>query len=333
MVDENELAPEARVLIGEVANGLGPLPSGSPLRGLADALAAVGAVELADDGRVTVVTDAMERLLLDPIDELRRGIGTGTAGREAFLAALRSWLGAAPSGDDAVVVPLGAALEHVVRLDSPVSFELRTTTAGFAIGAGGRLDGSVRLDLSGRRAAELRGSALSDLAPTPAPSLVASVDTAAVETVTVALEQGAATLELYPTPSAELPGRGAAILVGELLRVAAEWAAGEAPAVVVPLLDVLGLQRDGRVRNLGGLISEPGAWLTHPSVLGHANGGGPAPTRPRCAGCSGLRTASSLRESRPSVSLCRGGSSWRWRTLRLTLYSRSCGRRPRLQAT
>ena len=276
LVDQSELAPEARVLLGETANGVGPLPAGSPLRGLADLLAAMGAVEVADDGRATIVTDAMERLLVDPLEELQRTIGADSPARPAFLAALRSLVGAAPSDEEnAVVVPLGAAHEHVIRFDSPPSFELRTSGDGLGIGAEARLDGSVGLELSGRLRADLRVSASADSGPAPAPSLAASVDTAEVETVRVSLRQGETALELYPVPSSDLPRQGTALVVGELLRVAAEWAAGQEPGLVVPLLEVLGLRRDGRVRNLSGLVREPGVWLTHPSVLGRTNGDAP----------------------------------------------------------
>jgi large repetitive protein len=276
LVDQDELAPEARVLLGEAVNGLGPLPPTGPLRGLADTLAALGALEIGADGTAAVVTDSIERLLVDPLDELQRITRSGAAGRDAFLAALRSWVGSATSGeDDAVVVPLGAAFEQVIRLGPPAAIELRTTAGGLTVEGAGRLDGSVRLDEAGRLAVQARTSALAESDPAPVPALVVSVDTTAVETVRITLEDGEA-LELYPTPSGELPGRGTSILVGELLRVAADWAAGQSPAVVPPLLDALGLRRGERVRNPAAFIRDPGAWLAHPSVLGRANGGAPA---------------------------------------------------------
>ena len=275
IVDGEELAPEARVLLGEAVNGLGPVPSTGPLRGLVDLLAALGTVELAPDGRAAVVTDALEQLLVAPHEELRRRVAPGSPSRDALVAALGSAFGGAVAdGENTVVLPLGAAFELVIHLGAEPSLRLRTTAAGLAVGGAARLDGSLALAASGRLAADVRAGAVTPSAPAPAPTLAVLVDTTAAETVRVRAEQGGAALELYPIPSGELPHWGAACLVGELLRTAAEWVAGE-ETIVGALLDVLALRSNGRMRNPASLVRDPGAWLAHPSVLGRSDGGSP----------------------------------------------------------
>ena len=61
-IDRGSLAPEARVLLGEVARGLGPLPSSGGIAALGDLLVALGVVELAVDRTPTLSPDATRAL-------------------------------------------------------------------------------------------------------------------------------------------------------------------------------------------------------------------------------------------------------------------------------
>jgi hypothetical protein len=241
-IDRDSLAPEARVLLGEVARGLGPLPATGGLAALGDLLVALGVVELAADRTATVVPDGLERFMLDRAGVLRERVAGDDS---ALFGAVARLLGAPePSDDDAIVVPLAAGVSLALAVRPAPHATLRA--------ASGPLTAEVTLEGDGR----LHGTAA-------ASPLAAALDTDRPEPWTLTLD------ELALLPAADVSAiqrRSGLVLLGELLRTALEWMRSREPALE-PVLDALALGTSP-VANPAPLLEDPGAWLARPDVAG-----------------------------------------------------------------
>ena len=240
-IDRDSLAPEARVLLGELMRGLGPLPATGGIAALGDALAALGVVAIAPDRTATLPPDGIERFMLDPAGVLRER----AAGDAALPAVLARLLGApAPAADGAIVLPLSPGVSLALALRPVPHAELRAAT--------GPLTAEITLDRDGR----LHGQATT-------PPLVGTLDTAHAEPWSLTLDG----LALLPDPDVSAIRRRAGLLMlGELLRTALEWARSREPALA-PVLDALALSRSA-IANPAPLLDDPGRWLSRPDVAG-----------------------------------------------------------------
>ncbi len=160
-IGADSLSPEARVLIGELARGLGPLPATGPLAALGDLLTALDLVEVAGDRTVTVVPAALERLLLDPAGVLRERLAAPGSALPAALAAL---LGApAPAADGSLALPLAAGVTLALAPQPAPHATLRASappvSAELTLEADGRLSGSATALSRGRPRQRPGGSA------------------------------------------------------------------------------------------------------------------------------------------------------------------------------
>jgi hypothetical protein len=219
--DAFSFGPEARVLLGEIMQAVGPVTSGTSADALARLLAAVGVADPPNGSGITLRTEALERLLADPLGEL------GARLREDRDAVLDTLSPFAP----------GDAIQLGLTLDDTPSLRITTTGDGLTL-AGGRLhltgalsrsvtgvlhaqatlgsDGS-RLELSTDAGMRLRVTAGSDYEP----------------------------VDLWPVPDlSRLPREAPVLLIGEVVRIALGWADAAAPAVVGPLIDALGLRHN-----------------------------------------------------------------------------------------
>lgn len=219
--DTFSFGPEARVLLGEIMQAVGPVTSGTAAGALARLLAALGVADPPSGSGITLRTEALERLLADPLGELRARLRDD---RDAVLDTLSSF---AP--DDAIQLGL--------TLDDTPALRITTTGDGLTL-AGGRLHltGALSRSVTGVLHAEATlGSDGSRLELSTDPGVRLRV-TAGPDYEPV---------ELWPVPDLRrLPREAAVLLIGEVVRIALGWADATAPAVVGPLIDALGLRRN-----------------------------------------------------------------------------------------
>jgi large repetitive protein len=241
-IDRDSLAPEARVLLGEAARGLGPLPATGGLAALADLLVALGVVELAADRTATLPPDALERFMLDPAGVLRERLA---ADASPLIGALARLLGAPePSAGEPIVVPLAAGASASLFAPPAPRATLRAAVGALAAEATVEPDGRVH------------GTAA-------ASPLAATLDTDRAEPLTLTLDG----LALLPAADVSaIRRRSGLVLLGELLRTALEWVRSREPALE-PLLDTLALG-GSPLANPAPLLDDPGAWLARPDVAG-----------------------------------------------------------------
>jgi len=270
--------PEARMLLGLVAASLGTVPATGALRRLADLLTALDVAELDTGNRLEFVTDGVTQLLTDP-DALLADLRATSARWNAFLDALAAFGGGSRTAD-AIVLTASSDVEVAILGTLPAwSLRLRTLSP-VTVAKGIALDTAVTVDGAGRVQGSLGLVSPVELGPVGRPRLQLGLDTDATGPVSLSItlpddQLGAlpATVALLPTPDLSALGRfAAAMLPGELLRHALTWAHGEAPAVVDPLLDVLGLLAPTGaplpVRSCAGLLADPGEWLASAVALG-----------------------------------------------------------------
>jgi hypothetical protein len=270
--------PEARMLLGLVAASLGTIPATGALRRLADLLTALDVAELDTGNRLEFVTDGLTRLLTDP-DALLADIRANTARLNGFLDALAAFGGGSRTAD-AIVLTDSSDVE-VAILGTLPSWSLRLRTLGpQTVAKGIVLDTAVTVDGAGRVQGSLGLVSPVELGPVGRPRLQLGLDTDATGPVSLSItlpddQLGAlpAAVALLPTPDLSALGQlAAAVLPGELLRHALTWAHGQAPTIVDPLLDVLGLLAPSGaplpVRSGAGLLADPGEWLASAVALG-----------------------------------------------------------------
>lgn len=233
------LLPEARVLLGEIVARLQPIPATGPLRDVVELAAALRLAEIGPEETVTVPPDPLERLIVDPLGELRARLAPGTPDRTALVAALRSLLSATGSEDE-IVVALANGLELVVVVGTeglgdavaprPTALTFRTTADGFAAGNHLRFDGSIDADGAGRIAVAVSAGSTAALGPAGRPVLAVAVGGGAEPRpaqVTLAFEDAAVPaipgpISLYPLDTASIAAWAVralpALVLGHVLR-------------------------------------------------------------------------------------------------------------------
>ncbi len=104
--DSFSFGSEARVLLGEIMRAVGPVPDGTAAGRLARLLAAVGIADPPGESGITVRTEPLERLLADPLRELRARLRDDP---DAVLGALAAFetdgplrLEVAPAGNPSI---------------------------------------------------------------------------------------------------------------------------------------------------------------------------------------------------------------------------------------
>ncbi len=226
--DSFSFGSEARVLLGEIMRAVGPVPDGTMAGRLARLLAAVGIADPPGQSGITVRTEPLERLLADPLRELRARLRDDP---DAMLGAL-----AAFESDGPVRIEFMPAGDPAVRL--------ATIGDGVAL-AGGRLHlaGTLTRTAGGATdvAAALRSSTL---------NLELASEAAAFRGIRLDVAPGGDGdgLPLWPSPNAaRLRREVSVLLLGEIARIAMGWVDAEAPGVVGQLLDVLNLRDDPTV--------------------------------------------------------------------------------------
>lgn len=270
--------PEARMLLGLVAASLGTIPATGALRRLADLLTALDVAELDTGNRLEFVTDGVMQLLTDP-DALLADLRANSARLNAFLDALAAFGGGSRT-TDAVILTASSDFEVAILGTLPTwSLRLRTLSPQ-TVAKGIALDTAVTVDGAGRVRGSLGLVSPVELGPVGRPRLQLGLDTDAAGAVSLSItmpddQLGAlpATVALLPTPDLSALGQlAAAVLPGELLRHALTWAHDQAPTIVDPLLDVLGLLAPYGaslpVRSCAGLLADPGGWLASAVALG-----------------------------------------------------------------
>ena len=168
------LVPEARVLLGEIVRALQPLPTTGPLSDVVGVGRALRLIDVGGDGSVTVPPDPLERLLVDPLGELRARLAPAGADRSELIDALRALLGAGGSDDELILSP-AEGLEVVVSLGTeglgdavsprPTEITIRTDpVSGFTVHERLSIDGAITRG-SGGIALDVRAGTSSALGP------------------------------------------------------------------------------------------------------------------------------------------------------------------------
>jgi large repetitive protein len=268
------VTPEARVLLGRLADTLGPAPDGSQLAGVVQLLAAAGLTDPSVAApAVGLSVDAITRLAADPAGQLRGALAAAPA-RAAAAAALRSvFADTASTGTQAALALGGITL--AVDLSAPTS-SVRVSTAP----AGLDLPGGLTLILDTTVSAQGQWGGSAALAPggtagpagRPALRIMAGSGSAG-PTVGVHIDGGLAglpaDLPLWPLPSgssvAGMLPVAAALFAGQLAGDLLAAVRALDPAHLDPVLGYLGLL-DGtgtsaQVRLPAGLVADPGGWL------------------------------------------------------------------------
>jgi hypothetical protein len=274
------LLPEVRILLGEIATGLGTLVVDTTVERLAALLVALGLGEIIDD-RLGLVTDAVERFIIDPTGEIRIRLADARDDVRAAVARL------VPVIFDTAThrLPLGDVATIVVDLLDDTVDCVSVELAALPVAERVALSGTARLCTDGSVSAEL--TAASTDAPGPLGATVVRVTAAAgpgsadvTVTIDSALDDGDLPRLLDP-PLAVLPGPAdpaalaavaARTLAGDVGRralevIRAELDAGRRAALDTALDQVALLTSDGRIRTLGPLLTRPGEWLAAPDVL------------------------------------------------------------------
>ena len=250
------LTQEDRLLLGELADALGPRPASGALRALMDGLVALGLGQLGSDLRFTFEVDPVEQLLVDARSALPRLTATGRTPLAAALAGLTG--GSATAG--AATLPLGDGLTLSVDLGTgaaPIQVALATAPAGLTVAGGVNLGGSVAIDTAGGVALALTVGLGTGEGPNGRLGFTVALDTRLPVPLTAALTRtGGAegivrSVPLLPTTDVTGPERLITAMVpGELDAWRLEFAAREV-AALAPLLQVIGLRdpASGRVRH------------------------------------------------------------------------------------
>jgi hypothetical protein len=267
---DGPLPPEARVLLGEVARGISPLPTTGALSAFATVLERMALASVAEDGTFAFVQEGLEGLLADPRGYLGLVLGEATK-RGAFMSALGALTGGTFSQDgNAVSATLPGGLVLAVRSGPPLAAAIRLPDGTVLLGPLAELRGEISLSADDHLAADLTVAGREVLGPGLSSELRARVDSLAPEPVRIWLERtlhAAADsvpydeLELYPDPDEEaLAARASELLIGELARLILQWLVG-GPGVA-----------GRRVRSPLALLLRPRAWLLHTSTLGSTSG-------------------------------------------------------------
>ena len=222
--DSFSFGPEARVLLGEIMRTVGPVPEGTTAGRLARLLAVIGIADPPGESGITMRTEPLERLLADPLGELRARLRDDP---DAVLGALTAF----EPGD-----PLRVG---VIIAGGP-SVHLATTGDGIPLAGGGlHLAGTLTRTAGGAIHVEaaLRSSTS---------TLELTSDAAAFGGIRLdAAGENGDGVSLWPSPDAtRLRHEVSVLLLGEIARIAMGWVDAEAPGVVGQLLDVLGLRDD-----------------------------------------------------------------------------------------
>lgn len=263
------VTPEARVLLGRLADALGPPPAGSLLAGVVDLLGAAGLT----DGSVAapavgLSVDAITRLAADPAGQLRGALSAAPARAQA-AAALRTLFGDGTStGTQAAFTEGGVTF--ALDLGTPTAtLHVSTAAGGLALPAGLTLSLDTSVDAQGHFSGSGALTAAGGAGPAGSPSL----RIAAGPTVTIHVEGGVpglpSDLQLWPltggTPVAGLVKAATALFGGLLARDLLAALRARAGAVLDPLLTALALlDGTGAGAELAlpsGLIADPGGWL------------------------------------------------------------------------
>ncbi len=223
--DSFSFGSEARVLLGEIMRAVGPVPDGTMAGRLARLLAAIGIADPPGESGITVRTEPLERLLADPLRELRARMRDDP---DAMLGALAAFESDGPMRIE--VMPAGGP-----------SVRLSTIGDGVAL-AGGRLHIAGTLTRTAGGTTHVEAALRSGTS-----KLELSSETAAVRGIRLDVAPGGDGdgVPLWPSPNAaRLRREVSVLLLGEIARIAMGWVDAEAPGVVSQLLDVLGLRDD-----------------------------------------------------------------------------------------
>jgi len=280
--DDVPLQPEARLLAGRLAAGLGPLAATGPVRSLADLLGALG---LADPGTtgtgatLGLSADGIRRLLIDPRGLLAAVTPATLAGALADLIGAPQPAEATPSQ---VIATFGAGGTGTVAVTMDLAARtLSVQAAAVTTDAGIQLSGQIEVQAGPSVSGALTVGFGAGTGPNGRLVLTVSGPPLQVNAGFPGAGGLPAACQLAPAPDVA----GLAHLLTTVVPAQVLWAGitflrslqPGAVALVDPVLRLLGLL-DGtgdsaRVIVPIGLLADPGHWITHPAVLGDGSGG------------------------------------------------------------
>lgn len=275
-VADRTLLPEVRILLGEIAAGLGTLVTDTAIEQLSGLIAALGLGEITD-GRLTLVTDALERFIIDPVGEIRLRLATARSEIRAAMGRLVPF----ELGVSAHRVPLGTFATAVLEVDGEVASCATVELVALPVADLFTVSGTATACMDGTVSVELVVGTVDP--PGPLGAIVVRV-LATLDDVQISIDTRLDDVALprvlvdpvVLVPGPPDPGRLATLavglLTGDIARRLLELLRLELPAARRAALDVvLGqtalLRPDGRVGNLGPLLIQPSEWLAAPGVL------------------------------------------------------------------
>ena len=274
------LLPEVRILLGEVAAGLGVLVTDTTVERFASLLVELGLAEHVDQ-RLGLVTDAFERFIIDPVGEIRgRLAGAGPAVRGALARLLPIEFGPASHRLD-----LGPLFDVALQLEGGFATCATLEIANVPVADLLAVSGTATVCVDGSTNAEVvvtsidppgpLGQVVVDIAAEfggvldPTGDVVVSVRSEAEADLPRLLLEP---IPLFPTPPLpDLAEVALHLLAGDIGRRALEFMRLQLadPDPLDRLIVVSGLEGgDGRVLNVGPVLMRPGAYLSSPLSLG-----------------------------------------------------------------
>ncbi len=280
MSSSGAVTPEARVLLGRLAAAINPLPSTGPVVALANLLSALGLTDQTTPlPQVALSVDAVQRLLLDPVGELKTALGT-TGAAAAAAGALRQLLGDTTSTGTQVMVSAGGVSVGVDLAAASSAMSL-TVAPATALSGGPSIEGSLQVSSQGSWSGSLSIGPASSTDAYGLPVLEVQLDGAA-PTVAINFPKAPGGLPdrvvLLPRPATgQIAGAGAAIVeaaaaagVQALVSNLREQVTAAARSQVDPALALLGLLSGNGSSALVplpfGLVSDPAGFARN--VLG-----------------------------------------------------------------
>ncbi|HEY7598286.1 MAG TPA: hypothetical protein VH741_00035, partial [Candidatus Limnocylindrales bacterium] len=277
------LLPEARVLVGRMAAGLGPVPASGLVRRLADLFDALGLVDATTGVQIGqpmgLSVDGIRRLVVDPVGLCRDATAANASRLASALAALLEAPAPAASTPTSVTVQIDGV---TVRVDLAAR-TIRAEVAALTSPTGLSLGGSVELRSDGTLSSQLSLAFGSASTPNGRPllELVAASPLQATLRWEGAGSALPASVALAPVPD----GPALARLLVAVVPASVLWAGltfvrslqAGAVALVDPMLRTTGLLQGPAggeyVVVPVGLLRDPGHWLQHGGVLGDGAGG------------------------------------------------------------
>ncbi len=276
------LLPEAQVLVGRLAAGLGAVPQSGLLRAVAEIFDALGLIDAATPvmtgAPVGLSVDGIRRLMVDPRGLFADAISARNAPNVA--RALADLLGAnAPAASTPTLVQVDVDGVTVGVDVQTLSVEVRATT--LALQSGVSITGALQLRADGTFASDIGLALGTATGPNGRPVLDLKFGN---DTSLQLRWEGAgsafAPVALLPTP--DVPGLSK--LLTTMVPAYVLWAGLSfvrelqpgAVALIDPVLRVAGLLvgtgADEHVVIPLALVADPIHWLTHPDIFGDATG-------------------------------------------------------------